>query len=203
MVFAIIQPHISIFLELLSVLIKKDSLIVDDGYAPTLVSLGDMPKQIFAPMEHKREYRPWDYVQAKKEKTKIISVICSGKIANMFQVQRLRFVKALQEEMGDVVHFFGRDSNPITLKDEGLNDYRYHIVLENNRDKHFWSEKLADAYLAECYPIYYGCPNVHDYFSKNAYTPIDINHIPQAIQTIKNVIAADLWQKHHAHIYDG
>ena len=59
-------------------------------------------------------------------------------------------------------------------KFKGLVDYEFSIVLENSKQKNYWTEKLADAYLSWCMPIYWGCPNISDYFPKNSFRLINI-----------------------------
>jgi len=49
------------------------------------------------------------------------------------------------------------------------------MVLENSQQTNYWTEKLADAYLSWCVPIYWGCPNLNDYFSDETYRLIDLN----------------------------
>jgi hypothetical protein len=45
------------------------------------------------------------------------------------------------------------------------------------------------------HPIYYGCPNLHEYFSKNAYTRIDITRPQEAFQTIEQIIKENKYEK--------
>ena len=144
----------------------------------------------------------WDDIKKPKKKTKLLSVVCSRKSSGRFQRQRPLFIDALKRELGTQLDVYGIDSNFITDKADAIDPYRYHLALENNQDKHFWTEKLADCYLGEAYPIYAGCKNVHDYFPRQAYTPIDIFNIPQAIQQVKDIIASDLWQTNRAHILE-
>jgi hypothetical protein len=46
-------------------------------------------------------------------------------------------------------------------------------VLENSVQKNYWTEKLADAYLSWCVPLYYGCPNIDEYFDPRSIRKID------------------------------
>jgi len=50
---------------------------------------------------------------------------------------------------------------------DGLLKYQYSLVLENSVQTNYWTEKLADVILAWCFPIYWGCPNVHDFFDQS------------------------------------
>ena len=72
------------------------------------------------------------------------------------------------------------------------------------QSEHFWSEKLADCYLGEAYPIHIGCTNLHDYFPQQAYTSIPgISPISRRLsRKIKEVIASDLWHRNRAHILE-
>ena len=54
--------------------------------------------------------------------------------------------------------------NEIKNKFEVISKSKYHIVLENDSKHNLVSEKLYDAYLGLSYPIYYGAPNINEYF---------------------------------------
>ena len=134
-------------------------------------------------------------------KKKRISVICSGRHLTNYHKQRTRFVKSLQEALGDDIDVFGRDSNPIGKKRDGIFPYRYHVVLENCCHPHYWTEKIADAYMGEAYPFYAGCPNLHEYFPKESYTPIDIFNIQKSVETVVALSASDLWLEKRDAVY--
>lgn len=52
---------------------------------------------------------------------------------------------------------------------------------------------MADAYLSECLPFYYGCPNINDYFFDDEIISIDINNVYQTIHIIKSALETDLY----------
>ncbi len=135
------------------------------------------------------------------EKTKLISVISSSKTLAAGHVARLEFVTKLREIMPDV-DVFGKGIVPFDDKWEVLSPYRFHIVIENAFYKDYFSEKLADAFLAECYPLYHGCPNVSDYFPNNAVTAIDIKQPDKAVEIIKQAIDGEYDKKHAQAVQD-
>ena len=47
---------------------------------------------------------------------------------------------------------------------ESLFDSQYHICIENHAVGNYFTEKLIDAFLTETTPVYWGCPNIEDYF---------------------------------------
>ena len=50
---------------------------------------------------------------------------------------------------------------------------------------------FADAFLGFTVPIYYGCPNVYDYFPKESLIQIDIFDTEGSIAKIKEIIATE------------
>ena len=124
-------------------------------------------------------------------KTKLISVSSSDIRASAQHQARLRFAQRLKKHYGSKIDFFGRGFTPMDDKITALKDYRFHVVLENSAFDHYFSEKLSDCILAGAYPIYYGCPNVDEYFPKHSYQSINIHNFDTAISVINNAIEND------------
>ena len=64
------------------------------------------------------------------------------------------------------------------------------------RKNNLISEKLFDSYLGLSFPIYYGAPNISEYFNENSYKTIDINNISESISTIEGVLSEDIYEKY-------
>lgn len=131
---------------------------------------------------------------AQSKKTKLISVISSTKALSKGHVDRLRFIKKLQERYGDKVDIFGHGFHDFSDKWDVLAPYQYHIVIENSTSDYYWTEKIADCFLAGTYPFYHGCTNITDYFPKETITPIDIRNFDQTMERIEQGI--------HNHLYE-
>lgn len=125
-------------------------------------------------------------------KTKLCSVVSSTKAVTPGHRQRLEFVLRLQKELGDLIDFYGRGFRDVADKDEALASYRYHIALENSSHLDYWTEKLADPYLRNCFPIYAGCPNLRDYFPEGSWLSIDVSQPAESIASIQEVLSSDL-----------
>lgn len=123
------------------------------------------------------------------QRKKLISVACSNKAFSPGHQERLRFVKRLKQHFGDQLDVFGRGFKDFADKRDVLADYQYHIAIENSSSDYYFTEKLMDCYLAGSYPIYYGCPNVLDYFPEEALCRIDIRKTDEAIAAIEACIA--------------
>jgi hypothetical protein len=122
-------------------------------------------------------------------KPRLLSAVTSNKTSTTGHRRRLKLLGAIKEEFGDDFDWFGRGVRHVPSKLEGLAPYKYHIVLENGEWPHYWTEKLADAYVANCFPFYWGAPNVVDYFPSQAHQRINIDDIAGTLITIKKVIA--------------
>lgn len=129
------------------------------------------------------------------EKDKLISVISSDKTFTPGHAQRLEFTRRLGERLGGRIDVFGRGVRDIEDKWDAISRYKYHVVIENSSFPDYWTEKLADAYLGGAYPFYYGCPNLSDYFSTEAFTPIDINDVDAAVDVIEDAIARNTYEE--------
>lgn len=139
---------------------------------------------------------PWEtLLNPPTEKTRELSVVCSMQKVTAEHRLRLDFVEKLIGHFGSRLDVFGRGRCELGDKAEALAPYRYHIALENNTIDHFWSEKLSDPLLANCYTFHFGCANIGDYFAPGGITQIDIREPDRAIAEIERVIAAQLWEK--------
>lgn len=128
-------------------------------------------------------------------KTNLLSVIVSNKIITSGHKKRIEFVRLIKEYYGNKLDIFGAGNNKLEDKWDGIAPYKYSIVIENSTFRNYWTEKLSDAYLGGSYPLYYGCPNIYDYFSNESLAVIDINNASHAIETINKVIEANTYEK--------
>lgn len=144
-----------------------------------------------------RHYKSYTDLQNIKSypKSKLLSVILSNKKMMPGHHLRLAFVEALRNAFSpDELDIFGIGFNEVSDKWDAIAPYQYNIVLENSVYPHYWTEKLADAYLGGAYPLYFGCPNIADYFPQESLTCIDIRHPQKAIDIIRNTISAHQYE---------
>jgi hypothetical protein len=103
-----------------------------------------------------------DWAERRHVKTRMCSLIASGK--RDLEGHKLRHSMA-DWVMNDGldVDVMGKGYQPFEHKHEGLSPYRFSIVIENVRERNYFSEKLVDAVLCQTVPIYWGCPNLGDF----------------------------------------
>jgi hypothetical protein len=71
-----------------------------------------------------------------------------------------------------------------------VSSYKYSFAIENFHNEYYWSEKIADCFLAWTMPIYYGCEYINNFFPLEAMIRIDIND-PDVVEIIKESIATE------------
>ena len=103
------------------------------------------------------------------EKNKNVSMVSSNKAMCLGHLYRLAWV----ERFRNSVDFFGRGFNEIEKKEEALCDYRFSIAIENGAFPNYFTEKIGDCFAAGTIPVYYGCPNIGDYFNMDGIIVLD------------------------------
>lgn len=131
----------------------------------------------------------------KTYKTKTISLIASNKTFTKGHKKRYKFLKILEKTLGKEIDIYGIGFNPINDKWDAIAPYKYHIVIENSSYNDYFTEKLSDSFLGLSYPIYYGCPNIYDYFSKDSLSLININKPDEAVKIIRQIIENNQYEK--------
>ena len=150
-----------------------------------------------------RGYFPWfigrSYAEAATQplppKTKVISVVCSNKrMRHTEHDARYRLVKELTHRVPGL-DWFGFGIREVARKSDALDPYKYHVALENHIANHHWTEKLTDAFLAECLPFYAGAPDLADDFPKESFIPIPMDDPARAAEIINKAIADGEYEK--------
>lgn len=116
-------------------------------------------------------------------KTHGLSAVISTKSRLPKHRRRVEFVLALKERLGERFHLFGRGFREIDDKADAILPFSHHLVIENNDEPSFFTEKLADALLGWSYPVFSGCRDIDRFFDPAALRTVDIER-PDAIDTI-------------------
>jgi len=128
-------------------------------------------------------------------KTKNLSTVCSAKCQkHTAHYKRVQFIETLSARLPELIRF-GKGVCEIDDKAEALDDFRYHIAIENHIAPHWWTEKLSDAFLGLTLPFYCGAPNAADYFPKDSFIPIDIRDFEGSLNTIRSAIENNEYEK--------
>jgi hypothetical protein len=122
------------------------------------------------------------------EKTNLLSTVCSTKaMKHTLHSLRLGFTLRLKSELPEL-EVFGYGMGELRDKADALDPYKFHLAIENHACEHHWTEKLADAYLGFCLPLYFGCTNLDAYFPRESYVQLDIRDHARARAEIERII---------------
>ncbi|MEI6177785.1 MAG: glycosyltransferase family 10 [Verrucomicrobiota bacterium] len=122
------------------------------------------------------------------QKTRDLSTVCSSKQQkHTIHNDRYQFSHWLMQQIPSI-DLYGHGSRFIEHKYDALDPYLFHLAIENHQGLHHWTEKLADSFLSGCFPIYYGCTNVADYFPPESFLEIDIHQRGEALEKIRERI---------------
>lgn len=97
------------------------------------------------------------------EKIQFCSLIASAKTDLIGHKLRHELV-AWINQVDAPVAVLGRGYKSFENKQDGLLPYRYSVVIENVQEPDYFTEKLLDCILCGSLPIYWGAPNIGDYF---------------------------------------
>ena len=149
------------------------------------------------------------YIEHKKKLSAIISNKSNGKGYQLRRRLLMNFVK----KYPDVCDIYGAGwknelgnsyKGPLegyhvkavgnNTKFNGLINYKYSLCIENCSRKNYFTEKITDAILCWTIPIYYGCPNISEYFPDDSYYTIDITK-EDCLEKIIEIINKPITQK--------
>jgi len=127
------------------------------------------------------------------EKTKLLSMIASEKTWLFGHRLRHIIVKSLLPKMENIdIDLFGNVVNKhIDLKSDSLNDYMFQIAIENAQRVNYFSEKIYDCFATGTVPIYWGAPNIGDFFDMDG---VLVFNTPDELKDILNSLSVEKYQ---------
>ena len=91
---------------------------------------------------------------------------------------------------------FGKNNTGLTAgairegKTEPLKDYRFSITIMNSKEDNYFTETLVDVFRHGVIPIFWGCPNVGEYFNEKGILKFETGQ--QLIEILDN-LSEDLY----------
>lgn len=118
------------------------------------------------------------------KKTKNISMVASDKRA--CELHKLRYDLAKYLDERETVDCFGtfKSNNRIKIWDS-LGEYRYSIVMENEIDDYWITERICNCFASMTVPIYLGSPKIGDFFNIDGiicFAPEDVSSIDDILK---------------------
>jgi Glycosyltransferase family 10 (fucosyltransferase) C-term len=69
----------------------------------------------------------------------------------------------------------------------------FHVAVENTKQTNYFTEKIIDPFLTKTIPIYWGCPNIGNFFNKDGF--ITFNDEEELIKIINNLTEKDYYDR--------
>jgi Glycosyltransferase family 10 (fucosyltransferase) C-term len=129
------------------------------------------------------------------EKTRPVSWIVGNLRDLPGHLKRSELLRELQLQTDFDIDLYGRAIRPIEDKWDGLARYRYSIAAENTVWPDYWTEKIADCFLAWTVPFYFGCGNLEKYFPADSFIRINLDHPREVMEKIRLTLRDDDWAR--------
>ena len=159
----------------------------------------------------KTTYNDFKTMVINKTKGNLISSICSPKYFDPGHIKRIDFLKFIESKYesenisnnrvivdiytGSNPHKFKNYKGALVNKDDGIMQYKYYFMAENNKERNYITEKMWEPLLCECVCFYWGCPNIAEYIDPQAYIVLDLDDFEKSYEIVRNAILNDEWGK--------
>lgn len=103
----------------------------------------------------------------------------------------------LGPELGIFPEYGGCGPNKGTGKCCLFDEFQYSIIIENSRQKNYFTEKIIDCLVTKTLPIYWGCPNIDEFFDTSGWIIFDsYADLKEKIESL----TPDYYEKHRGTI---
>ena len=103
-----------------------------------------------------------------------------------FKQNKIKNIKTNFYLSGNFGNIENYNNNPILGNDKSpMFNSQFHICIENVKRKNWFTEKLIDCLQTKTVPIYYGCPNIGDWFDLRGF--IIVNDLSEIISVCNNL----------------
>lgn len=138
-------------------------------------------------------------------KTKKVSMIASNKMMSDGHRYRHEIVQSLHPK--HQFDLWGSAYRPFNHKVDPLKDYQFSIAVMNSKMDNYFTEILLDCFRLGTIPIFWGCPNIGDYFNTEGILTFDtIEELDEILSNLpdfnmfNNVIFSN-WEKCKKYIH--
>jgi len=129
---------------------------------------------------------PWIEDRQIFEKNKLVSLIASPKKSTIGHQIRHTLAENWKDKVdlyGGVLGSprFGYEKRPWGDKSKALNPYMFSIVIENDKYPTYFTEKLTDCFATGVIPIYWGTPDIGNYFNSDGIITLNSSFDPSQL----------------------
>ncbi len=128
-------------------------------------------------------------------KTKLFGTVCSTKQQTHTMHQaRYNLTSYVSQHMPEM-DWYGWGVKRLEYKYDALNDYRYHLAVENYIEDYHWTDKISDPILGLCLTFYAGDPKLGEVLPPESFIPIPVDDHEKALSIIQEAIRNNEYEK--------
>jgi hypothetical protein len=124
-------------------------------------------------------------------KTKMYSMIASNK--RMTEGHRFRHQISELLSQKHKIDMWGSGYRPFKSKIDPLSEYHFSVSVMNSKIDNFFTEVLIDNFMLGTIPIFWGCPNISEYFDDRGIISFDT--ISELDEILSNLTIGDYYSK--------
>lgn len=96
-----------------------------------------------------------------------VTFVTSNKNQTVGHNMRLDIFEMLKKvDVSNGLQYYAHMSPPFhQRRNDFFENAKFHITVENSRQQNYFTEKVIDCFASKTVPIYYGCPNLSDWFN--------------------------------------
>jgi hypothetical protein len=117
-----------------------------------------------------------------------MSFLMSNKLmtsGHIFRHEAFNSVSFIDQSKYDIECNYLISPPRIDSKNQVLDSYKFSVVMENSVAENYFTEKIIDCFSTKTVPLYWGCPNIGEYFDESGI--IFFNEIVDLIDKIINL----------------
>ena len=119
-----------------------------------------------------------------------VSFVTSNKSQTVGHKMRLEIFEMLKKvDVTNGLQYYAHKSPPFhDRRNDFFETAKFHITVENSRQQNYFTEKIIDCFASKTVPIYYGCPNLGDWFNMDG---VIVFHDLEELECIMKHLDAD------------
>tara|TARA_B100000941_G_scaffold288467_1_gene265422 strand:- start:1884 stop:2672 length:789 start_codon:yes stop_codon:yes gene_type:complete len=130
-----------------------------------------------------------DFKDLKLNKGNNVTFVTSEKYQTLGHKLRLDIYELLKSiDVSNGLQYYAHKSPPFhDRRNDFFESAKFHIAVENSRQKNYFTEKVIDCFASKTVPIYYGCSNINEWFNMDGI--ITFNTIDELENILSNLDA--------------
>jgi hypothetical protein len=87
-----------------------------------------------------------------------------------------------------IPHLIDYGNNPLlSSKNELFDEFQFALVIENSKETNYFTEKIMDCLLTKTIPLYWGCPNIAEYFDTTGWIILETESVEELLEKCRTL----------------